>query len=457
MYRIVVLISFCCLLTARLNAQSVGGNTSGGTSYCLDANGSGFIGLSGHVGSIVAWQSSTDGGTTWNNTGNTTANQSYSNLSTTTCYRAIVKNGAFPQDTSTISCIDIFAPTVGGIITGDTALCGSPVSGTLNLSGNTGGVLNWQFSTNGGTTWTSVANTSNSLNFSGITVPTIYEVVVQNSPVCSIDTSSRTSIELLPLSASGSLALATPDPVCYGFNTSTINLSGNAGTVTGWLGSTDNGATWTAIPNTTTTQTAMGLTQTTWFAAIVKNGICPADTTTNITVNVLAPPAAVSAGPDTTIHFGQSVTLIGMGSGTPFWLPATGLSDPANDTTIATPQATTSYTLTITDANGCLNTDTIVVTVFQPKFKGTISNYFTPNGDNINDYWYIEGIQFYPKNEVFVYNIYGQQVYTKKGYNNEWKGTYSGSDLPDGTYYYILRFDDIDTVVKGSVDILRKK
>jgi gliding motility-associated-like protein len=86
-----------------------------------------------------------------------------------------------------------------------------------------------------------------------------------------------------------------------------------------------------------------------------------------------------------------------------------------------------------------------------------ISNLFTPNGDGINDMWYIQDIVNYPENEVFVFNIYGQQVFAKQGYMNDWAGTYNGNALPDGTYYYVLKFSDSEIVVKGSLDILRNK
>jgi gliding motility-associated-like protein len=56
-----------------------------------------------------------------------------------------------------------------------------------------------------------------------------------------------------------------------------------------------------------------------------------------------------------------------------------------------------------------------------------------------------------------VYNIYGNLVFTKKGYTNDWQGTYNGSALPDGTYFYVLRFDDSDIIIKGALDILKNK
>jgi len=98
-----------------------------------------------------------------------------------------------------------------------------------------------------------------------------------------------------------------------------------------------------------------------------------------------------------------------------------------------------------------------LITVFNCECRGRVSNLFTPKVEGIIDTWYIHDIQNYPENEVFVYNIYGNEVYSGKKYANDWQGTFNGSPLPDGTYYYVIKFDGYDTVIKGSVDILKSK
>lgn len=447
-----LLILMVCFSVLKVQAQSVGGTISGAVSLCPNATNSGFLTLTGSVGTIQKWESSTDGGATWINTGNTIVNQSYFNITQTTCYRAIVKNGAFAPDTSSIACITIYAPSVGGTISGGGTFCVGSGVGSLNLTGNTGSVLYWLYSTNGGVSWTTVSNTTTFLAYPNITQNTIYRAVVQNGSSCPEDTSSIASIVIDPLTNAG--AISGNDTVCYLANAGSLNLSGNVGTILNWLSSTNGGASWTTVTNTTASQSYNGLSQTTLFAAIVKSGTCNADTAF-FTVVVSVP--FVNAGVDTTIMQGQTLTLKGVGTGKPLWAPSAGLS---NDTVLGptvTPAATSTYVLTITDAKGCTNRDTVIITVTQSEFKGLVSNLFTPNGDGINDTWHIENIQVFPGNEVIVYNIYGNEVYQKKDYANDWKGTYNGADLPDGTYYYILKFDKPPQVIKGSLDILRSK
>jgi gliding motility-associated-like protein len=435
-------------------AQSVGGTTSGAASYCSSSN-SGFISVSGYTGSILFWESSVNGGP-WTNIGNVTPNQSYVNLTQNTCYRAVVKNGTFPADTSTASCITIYAPTVSGTISAGGTFCGGTGPGSLTISGNTGNVLYWLYSTDGGITWSNIANTTTTLTYTNITANTIYEAVVQNTTFCATDTTSQSSFTIDPVSSAGIIISSANDSVCTGNNGGTLTLGSSTGQVTGWLSSTNGGVTWSPITNTTSSQSFSNLSQSTLYEAIVQSGICPADTSNSISVTVVALPLA-NAGPDSTITSGQSITLSGSGTGIPSWIPAATLSTSSSFTPVATPIATTSYILTTMNSFGCMNSDTVVITIKLPVFNGIIANYFTPNGDGINDAWYIQDIQSYADNEVSIYNIYGNEVYSKKGYTNDWKGTYNGSELPDGTYYYVVKFDNQDKVYKGSVDIIRKK
>lgn len=78
--------------------------------------------------------------------------------------------------------------------------------------------------------------------------------------------------------------------------------------------------------------------------------------------------ATVSAGTDVTICSGASTTLNGKITGgtapyTYLWSPATGLSNLSIANPVASPTITTTYTLTVTDANGCVNTDAVKVIV----------------------------------------------------------------------------------------------
>ena len=313
-----------CLSHGKLKSQSVGGTASGSGSYCDTIN-SGFISITGYVGTVTAWQFSTNGGTTWTNNSNTFTSQSYFHLKQSTCYRAIVKNGAFPPDTSTIACITIYSPTVGGVINGGGVFCGTTGAGTLNLVGNTGNVLNWQSSLNNGSTWTLITNTTTILSYTNITQNTVFMATVQNSSFCKIDTSSQASFTINALSSAGILTYSGNDTVCF-TNKDTLKLNSNVGNVVNWIYSTNNGLSWNNISNSTNFLIYLNLTQTTLYKTIVKNANCPNDTSLSQSITVLTK-FLVSAGNDTSIYQGASFTLNGLGSGSPQWSPSSSLSN----------------------------------------------------------------------------------------------------------------------------------
>jgi large repetitive protein len=86
------------------------------------------------------------------------------------------------------------------------------------------------------------------------------------------------------------------------------------------------------------------------------------------------------------------------------------------------------------------------------------NNALTPNGDGINDFWYIRNAEYYPSISVEVYNRWGEQIYKQTGYDNSskvWKGTYNGNKLPSGTYYYIIKLNSHAKALTGTVTIIR--
>jgi gliding motility-associated-like protein len=66
---------------------------------------------------------------------------------------------------------------------------------------------------------------------------------------------------------------------------------------------------------------------------------------------------------------------------------------------------------------------------------------FSPNGDNNNEFFFIDGLSAYPDNTVLVFNRWGNEVLKAKNYENNWNGTWKDKNLPDGTYFYLIRDD----------------
>jgi len=136
------------------------------------------------------------------------------------------------------------------------------------------------------------------------------------------------------------------------------------------------------------------------------------------------------------------------------WLWSTG----ANTSAVSN-LAVGTYWVVVTDFNGCVDTATIVLT---PPFIINVPVAISPNGDGLNDVFIIDGLEDYPENNLVIFNRWGDIVYKKENYSNDWDGTSEASlqfgknELPDGTYFYHLRIKDQVALIKGSVIIKRK-
>ncbi len=76
---------------------------------------------------------------------------------------------------------------------------------------------------------------------------------------------------------------------------------------------------------------------------------------------------------------------------------------------------------------------------------------FTPNDDLVNDYFTIPCLATgdFPENAVSIYNQWGDEVFQAAPYQNDWRGTYKGEELPVGTYYFIISFGPGQTPQSG--------
>ena len=98
------------------------------------------------------------------------------------------------------------------------------------------------------------------------------------------------------------------------------------------------------------------------------------------------------------------------------------------------------------------------ITVFEEDSMNDTKFALTPNGDGINDFWRIDGIEAYSNNVVRIFNRWGDEVHRTNGYNNltnvfageaNRKTTLGAGQLPAGTYFYDIRIEgehNIDTL-----------
>ncbi len=189
------------------------------------------------------------------------------------------------------------------------------------------------------------------------------------------------------------------------------------------------GATLNALPTTSnngitgTWSPALNNTATTTYTFTPNSGQCALSQTMTITVDPLITP---SFTPVADICSGATLNALPTTSNNGI----TGTWSPALNNT-----ATTTYTFT-PNSGQCANNFDMIIEVFDintyPIPKG-----ISPNGDEKNENWDLESLNVV---SLKLFNRYGQLVYEKENYTNEWFGQNNTSQsLPDGTYFYVLQ------------------
>ena len=136
-----------------------------------------------------------------------------------------------------------------------------------------------------------------------------------------------------------------------------------------------------------------------------------------------------------------------------FWTPADFLDNPFLVRPTTKPNQDIAYTLHAVSRSGCgTATDTVLIKVLNKLF---IPNAFTPDGDGKNDRWEIKSLAAYPRAKVWLFNRYGELIFTSTGATDYWDGTYQGKKAPPGNYVYIIDLKDESPVIKGQVFIIR--
>jgi gliding motility-associated-like protein len=98
---------------------------------------------------------------------------------------------------------------------------------------------------------------------------------------------------------------------------------------------------------------------------------------------------------------------------------------------------TGTYTVTVIDENGC----EVSAQIFMEFIDIEIPNFFTPDGDGMNDYWIPDNIEGYPEILIKIYDRYGRVVAEEAIVPNGWDGLYQGNELPTGDYWYVIKLN----------------
>ena len=87
-----------------------------------------------------------------------------------------------------------------------------------------------------------------------------------------------------------------------------------------------------------------------------------------------------------------------------------------------------------------------------------IPNVISPNGDGNNDYFYIQVANTYSDVNLTIVNRWGKVIFQSTAYSNDWNGTNkNGKPLSDGTYFYILNYNNAEQEKSGTITIVNNK
>ncbi len=121
------------------------------------------------------------------------------------------------------------------------------------------------------------------------------------------------------------------------------------------------------------------------------------------------------------------------------------------------------YFVRVTDARGCRSIPDMVSGLVEDRRFPCVDvrTVITPDGDGLNEEFIINCINELNNNKLEIYNRWGQLVFRADNYDNSWRGTaQDGTRLPEGPYYFVLEYQDIDGNLvqrKGSLTILRER
>ena len=169
-----------------------------------------------------------------------------------------------------------------------------------------------------------------------------------------------------------------------------------------------------------------------WYSATLSNSCGSSTDSIYVVVNAL--PVAI-AGNDTIVMPLDDFILNASGGVFYSWSPTTGLSCVDCPSPTATIEANTVYCVLVEDSNGCRSNDCVSITI-DASGEVWAPNIFSPNGDALNDVFYIRGPIQTDDFVLMIFNRWGEKVFETSDPAQGWDGTQNDKALNTAVFVY---------------------
>jgi hypothetical protein len=210
----------------------------------------------------------------------------YAKPTTTTTYTATLSNGLCSSTGTSV--ITVNQLSVAGAVSSNQTICSGTQPANITIATSTG-TIQWQSSTDNSVFNNILGQTANTLagaTILNLTATRYYRAVV-TSGACSAVNSNVVTVTVNQPSVGGSVSVSTT--VCAFSNSGALTLNGNVGNVVKWQSSdvANFSVAVLDIPNTTASLSYLNLSDTTYYRAVIANGVCATafSSVATITVN----------------------------------------------------------------------------------------------------------------------------------------------------------------------------
>lgn len=193
------------------------------------------------------------------------------------------------------------------------------------------------------------------------------------------------------------------------------------------------------VNNSTSQNPTATVNETTEFTVVATDQFGCQDSA-HLTITTFDIPT-VTVSNDTSIYLGNSVSLLATGGVNYQWVPPTYLDANNIPSPLSTPTETTTYTVTITTADGCIIVDSVKITVIFDALV-MVPSAFSPNNDNNNDLLHVLVRGIFHLNDFYIYNRWGALLFQTNDANIGWDGKYKGEPQELGVYVYLVEGTD---------------